>query len=358
VYWPEVRRGSERFLRELADGLLQRGHAPRLITSHRGRRSDALEDGMPVTRVWRPPDAFLRRHSFEDHMTHVPLAYRAIRAGADDVVHALYPTDALAAARWTARTGRPSVLGWMGLMTREWLVKRRLREHIVRRVATRCSAVTVLSKAAADGFRRILGIEPRVIPPGVNLATFGMGHRRTDDPTIFCAAAIDQPQKRVDLLIRSFRAVRRERPRARLLLSRPRDGRLAAAVADPDAAIELVDVDDRDRLAEVYATSWVSVLPSRTEAFGLVLLEALACGTPVVGSDVGGIPEVVDRDEIGRLFPEGDETALATALLETLELAVDPATRAACRARAEELSVDRCVAEYERLYRELRDERG
>jgi glycosyltransferase involved in cell wall biosynthesis len=89
------------------------------------------------------------------------------------------------------------------------------------------------------------------------------------------------------------------------------------------------------------------------EAFGLVLLEAMACGTPVVGSNVGGIPEVVDRPEVGRLLEGFDVGELATALLETLELADDPATRAACRARAEELSTDRTTEQYLDLYEEL-----
>jgi len=49
-YWPEVRRGAERFVRELANGLIERGHRPRLITSHPGRPSNRVEDGMAVLR--------------------------------------------------------------------------------------------------------------------------------------------------------------------------------------------------------------------------------------------------------------------------------------------------------------------
>ena len=74
---------------------------------------------------------------------------------------------------------------------------------------------------------------------------------------------------------------------------------------------------DPSRVASVYREAWVSVLPSVGEALGLVLVEALACGTPVVGSRLDGIPEVIDRNEIGRLFDGDDPAALATALLET-----------------------------------------
>ena len=69
VFWPEVRRGSERFARELADGLITRGHEPTLITSHRGATTVCMEDGLRVIRLWRPPDARLERRMFERHLT-------------------------------------------------------------------------------------------------------------------------------------------------------------------------------------------------------------------------------------------------------------------------------------------------
>jgi glycosyltransferase involved in cell wall biosynthesis len=158
----------------------------------------------------------------------------------------------------------------------------------------------------------------------------------------------------VPLLIEAHALVRRSRPGARLLLQRPAEPVLAARLAASGEGVELVDPGgDRQALAELYRTSWVSALPSWGEAFGLVLVEALACGTPVVGSDLGAIPEVVDRDSIGRLFSGGDPEAVAEAVLGALELAGDPATRDACRARAADFSTQRMGEEYERLYLEL-----
>jgi glycosyltransferase involved in cell wall biosynthesis len=95
----------------------------------------------------------------------------------------------------------------------------------------------------------------------------------------------------------------------------------------------------------------VSALPSWGEAFGLVLAEALACGTPVVGADREGIPEVLGGDDrVGRLFGGDDPAAVARALLEAIELAGDPATPVACRARAETFSAARCAERHEALY--------
>jgi glycosyltransferase involved in cell wall biosynthesis len=105
-------------------------------------------------------------------------------------------------------------------------------------------------------------------------------------------------------------------------------------------------------MARVYQRAWVSALAARNEAFGLVLVEALACGTPVVGPNDGGVPEIVDRPEIGRLF-QGGEEELARALLEALELAGDEGTAAACRARAGAFSTEATARGYEGIYREL-----
>ncbi|HEU0316740.1 MAG TPA: glycosyltransferase family 4 protein [Solirubrobacteraceae bacterium] len=349
-YWPEVRRGSERFARELSDGLIARGHRPRLITSHAGRPSRTVEDGLPVTRVWRPPAGRLRRRGYEEHLTHVPFSYAALCAGGADVAHALYATDALAAGRWGRRTGRPVVFSLMGIPHRRGLADHRGRMEIMQRAIAEASALVVLTEAAAAACRRWLGSDARVIPPGVNLEQFSPGRPRAAVPTIVCAAAVEQPRKRVGLLVEAFELVRRERPDARLVLSRPADPGL---VPPPAPGVVFADLDDRAELADAYRAAWVSVLPSREEAFGLVLAEALACGTPCVGSNEGGIPEVVDRPEIGRLFDGEEPASLATALLEGLELAGDPGTAAACRARAAEFSTDRCTERYLALYREL-----
>jgi glycosyltransferase involved in cell wall biosynthesis len=211
-------------------------------------------------------------------------------------------------------------------------------------------AVVVDSEAAARGMRRWFGIEPWVINPGVRLATFRPGTERYEQPTIACAAEPEDARKRVPLLVEAFRVVRRSVPDARLLLPRPRDPRLAAELERVDG-VELFARDPTGVIA-IFQRAWVTALAAYNEAFGLILVESLACGTPVVALRDGGAPEIVDSPEIGHLF-EGGEEDLARALREGLELGAGEGIRAACRARAEHFDGARCAAEHEQLYTEL-----
>jgi glycosyltransferase involved in cell wall biosynthesis len=96
------------------------------------------------------------------------------------------------------------------------------------------------------------------------------------------------------------------------------------------------------------------VLPSEWEAFGLVVLEAMAAGTPAIATDVGGAPDLLDRGRAGRIVRFGDVAGLAAALRATVE---DPTATREQVARATErvrgydwqASADRFLA----IYREL-----
>ena len=351
-FWPEVRRGAERFTRELADGLLARGHRPSMITSHPGPPSRTVEDCLPITRVPRPPQGRLLRRHYEPYLTHVPLSYMVLRRGTHDLAHAVHPPDALAAARWRRRTGRPALLSYMGVPDRQGLCERRRHLDLVLRAIDGCDAVVALSEYAAAAFRYWLGYDAPVIAPGVDLEAFVPSPGRAERPTIICSAAPEVPRKQVALLVEAFKILREELPEARLVLSRPSDPataqRMAAQLESPN--LEWADLDDRARLARAYGEAWVAALPARDEAFGLVLAEALACGTPVVGYDHAAIPEVIDRPGIGGLFDSPEPEALASALNGAIELSQDRETPERCRARAKELSTDRCTERYVALY--------
>lgn len=352
-FWPEVRRGTERFVHDLAEGLLADGHDPRVVTSHRGRPQTGLEDGLPIIRVPRPPSEPLDKRKFEGHLTHIPLSYLALRRRDPDAAVAFTVGEAVAAARWGRKRTRPAVLAYMGVPDHAGLVGLRRRLQLTVKACADCDAVTALSRYAADNFRRWLGVDARLIYPGVVLDRFALGSERSEHPTVVCTATLTEPRKRVPLLIEAMQIVRRERPNARLILDRPRDPQLAARFDAPDSGVELVAMDDPETMTRILGAAWAVVLASFGEAFGLVLIEGLATGTPVVGSAGGAFEEIIDRPEIGRVFEGNAPEPLAQALLECFELATDPGTRAACRLRAEDFSQQKTVVNYEVLLREL-----
>jgi phosphatidylinositol alpha-mannosyltransferase len=155
----------------------------------------------------------------------------------------------------------------------------------------------------------------------------------------------------VSLLVEAFARVREAVPAAELWLMPSADASLASApgvrVVDPGA--------DRDALVALYRSAWTTVLPAFREAFGLVVVESLACGTPVVGMrDGGAVPQILATDGalVGRIA-DPDADSLAAELLAAIASPPDAETAVACRSRAEDFSIERCAERYEALYREL-----
>ena len=100
------------------------------------------------------------------------------------------------------------------------------------------------------------------------------------------------------------------------------------------AGVERMPASTTGELADAYAGAWASVVPSVEEAFGLVVLESLAAGTPVVGARSGAIPELLSAPEHGLTFEPDDPASLAETLERALELGFEDGAVAARRARA------------------------
>jgi glycosyltransferase involved in cell wall biosynthesis len=79
-------------------------------------------------------------------------------------------------------------------------------------------------------------------------------------------------------------------------------------------SVEYLGVVNKKTLIQLYQSATIFVLPSLYEPFAIVILEAMACGTPVVATSVGGVPEIVNTDENGLLVPPGNPMALAGAI--------------------------------------------
>jgi glycosyltransferase involved in cell wall biosynthesis len=349
-FWPEVRRGAERFAHELARGLGERGHDVRLVTSHRASRSEDVVDGVEVVRLRRAPGS-LTQIGVPHPVGHLPALVAELRSERPDVVVALMPLDALAATA----AGLPTVYPYMGIPSARVFDNRPALARLLRLTTRRVAATTALSHAASDAFAELLGVAAPVIPAPVDVEAFTPDPaRRASAPTLVCAGAPDEPRKRIRLLTQAFALLREELPDARLLLDRPRAPRLAGLLEAMEG-VELRSFDDREALAGAYREAWASVLPSTGEAFGLVLAEALACGTPGVAHDSGGMPEVLRDGErtLGATFTGDAPRALADALRAVTNGPPDEALGRACRARAEAFSRARVAEAYDALLRDV-----
>jgi D-inositol-3-phosphate glycosyltransferase len=194
----------------------------------------------------------------------------------------------------------------------------------------------------------------RIVAPGVDHAYFGPGHRPqarralglpTDGPLLLFVGRI-QPLKGVEVAVRALGALGSRHADARLAIvggpSGPRGRseveRLETLVAEMGLADRVVFVPPQphELLSTYYRAADVCLVPSRSESFGLVALEAAACGTPVVASDVGGLRTLVDHGHTGYLVEDGDPEVFAArvaGLLDDPLLAEQLGTAAVLRAR-------------------------
>lgn len=161
--------------------------------------------------------------------------------------------------------------------------------------------------------------------------------------------------KRVADVVRIFAEVQKELP-ARLLLvgDGPEMGRVEREVKQLNLMGSVLFLGKQESVQEILQMTDIFLLPSAQESFGLVALEAMACGVPVVASRVGGLPEVVKDGQTGYLAEVGDIAGMSRAALKLLR---DPALHRAFAERAwrwarEAFPMDRIVGLYEDVYAE------
>jgi len=166
------------------------------------------------------------------------------------------------------------------------------------------------------------------------------------------------PRKGIDILLRALPQVLREME-VKLVLAGSGNQqdyqRLAQALGIPDKLSFLGCVPD-DTLRLLYSSCDLFVLPSRLEGFGLVIIEAMAAGKPVVATAVGSIPELIEPGQNGILVEAGDEGKLASAIVKVLSdksLARVIGENNIKKAR-ERYSWEVTARKAERLYNELR----
>lgn len=162
-----------------------------------------------------------------------------------------------------------------------------------------------------------------------------------------------RPVKRVGDVVDIFARVRRKVPSKLLLVGEGPDlPKIQARIRSLDLEDHVRFLGKQDEIAQVISLADLLLLPSEKESFGLVALEAMACGVPTVGSLAGGIPELVQHGRTGYLANIGDTVAMADYAVNLLtDEALAARFREACLERAcNDFCNDRITDQYEDIY--------
>lgn len=261
-----------------------------------------------------------------------------------DVIHAhgmFRPPAGLVARILSQRSGVPYVVTAHGTDVNRGMEKR--PQEFIDTFAGARAAIFVSEALRSRAVELGASVEnTHVITNGVDLSVFTPGPEQRDPLVLFVGnlARI----KGADRLVGMWPSVRAAVPGARLMIIG--SGSLADTLEDAFTTddAELAGHQPREAVAEAMRKAACLVVPSRSESWGCVILEAQASGTPVVATEVGGIPDALGDG--GVLVPaEGDvEQALASAVVSTLGTDID---REALRRRAEGFGWDE-IARQER----------
>jgi D-inositol-3-phosphate glycosyltransferase len=259
-------------------------------------------------------------------------------------------------------------------------LEQQIRVDIERRTMAMADRIVAATDVDRSHMLDAYAANPRkivVIPGGVNLDLFGPGERQAarralglgPEPTLLFVGRI-QRLKGIDILIRAAAELRSDLGGLRVLVAGGTDDapgrqrseearelqRLRALVHELhlDDVVQFVGAVDQPGLPEYYRAADVTVMPSTYESFGLVAVESMACGTPVVASRVGGLATIVRDGENGALVPWRDPRLFADRIRPML---TDPAYAATLRRGALETAeqyswgavAERTVAVYDAL---------
>ncbi|OBB35362.1 glycosyl transferase family 1 [Mycobacterium sp. 852002-51961_SCH5331710] len=286
---------------------------------------------------------------------------RTLRKAPVDVVHAHlgYSAILVTLAGYLAR--KPVVATLHLIPQKHSSRKEWLKERLSVRLPGRLGRLVLVSQYAFDEYARLHGPARktwRMIPNGVDTERFSVARSEGehDGPVWACVAALRPDKNHADLLS-AWHQVVAAHPRARLLIvgdgpARPSIERTISELGLSDSVDLLGRREDVDTiLARVDGVVSASV----EEALPTALLEAAACGLPVVAADAGGTREIVIDDVTGRLVPIRDVAALVEALLSTIgdPLRANEYGRAGRELVERKYSMTSWIANLNRLYDEV-----
>ena len=247
-----------------------------------------------------------------------------------------------------------------GRASGDGILRQTVKRTVERLVYRRADEAIVLSRAFGRLLIERYGVSPwrvNVIPPGVDLAQFSPGDRSSarlelglpDGAWIAFAVRRLVPRMGIDVLLDSWSRL----PVDRGLLLIAGDGPLRSPLERrAPSGVRFIGAVNDELLRSYYRAADVSVVPSRSlEGFGLVALESLACGTPVIVTAVGGLPEVVSGLPGDVVVPRDNPAALADRLATAASGSKPLPSTSQTRAHAEQFTWPRVADRHRGVYR-------
>jgi phosphatidylinositol alpha-mannosyltransferase len=256
---------------------------------------------------------------------------RWLRDGDFDVVHVHEPAPPSLSLLTCMLSDGPLVATFHAATLRSRFLA--MFDTVLQPFLEKLSGRIAVSPAARQVIVEHLGADAVVIPNGVDVARFAGAEPLPGYPrrggTLGFVGRYEEPRKGMQVLLAALERLVATRPELRLVVAGRGDAEsFLGELPDPVAArIELLgQISDADK-ARLLRSVDIYIAPNTgSESFGVILLEAMAAGTPIIASDLEAFRRVLDGGRAGRLVPPGDADALAAAIDELLD---DPARRTA-----------------------------
>jgi glycosyltransferase involved in cell wall biosynthesis len=308
--------GAERFTHEVARRLVDKGHEVTIVTSRpKGLPAEEEIAGYRVLRAGGRYTVYLKARKIYmevlrgkvdlvvDEVNTLP--FFTVKYAKEPVVALIHQ---LAKEYWLLELKPP--ISWIGYILEPKYLS--LYKHT--------PAITVSESTKRDleklGFKRIY-----VIPEGLNMKPLEKTPEKNGDPAVIFLGRLKKT-KRPDHAIKAFKLVAEKIPDARLWIvgDGPLKSKLHRLVKrlKLEEKVTIYGRVDEERKIELLREAQALIFPAVREGWGLVVLEANACGTPAVGYDVPGLKDSIRHRETGLLVPSGDVKALAEVLTHLL----------------------------------------
>jgi glycosyltransferase involved in cell wall biosynthesis len=220
------------------------------------------------------------------------------------------------------RRSRQAQANGVAEVWRRWMT--RITDKLDRKALQSVDAIQVMNPWMLEYASRLTTRPDAIVSlvqPGVDALRFQPASHRDllTDPYILCVGRLDDVRKNLDLLVEAYSLISEaQKRRVRLVLAGlvPPSGEFWDRVRRQGLSdrITFVDSPSRDELVALYRSASVFALPSHEEGFGMVVLEAMSCGIPVVSTRSGGPDAIIQDGRDGFLVPLDDATAFADRL--------------------------------------------